>query len=258
MRRASIGGVTLVALLCVAGMFAFAQDQPPERPRPAVHAPAPPPPQVQPPGEEPQGQPPPPPGRRGGPPAWDGPTVRLDATVYRVTLPVGAVGQLDGAALTAKAASVAEFAKALEAIGATTLLYRVDQVVAAANPAHIDIDSSVPYVTGESTLPGGQTSSSVARQKVGLTLEWTARMSESGPPPKIDAAVNLELSFTSDSRIQTGGSARAPIFRSVRQRFTTPFVTDKPFVLISSETPAADDGKVDAIVTRFVIRAIPQ
>lgn len=261
MRPVVAGSVVLATLLTAMGVFAFAQDQPAERPRPAVRAPAPPPTQppaqAQPPGDEAAGQAPPP-GRRGGPPPWDGPMVRLDATVYRVTLPIAAAGQLDGAALSTKAGSVAEFTKALESIGATTLMYRADQVIAAANPARIEINSDVPYVTGTSTTQGGQTVQSIARQDVGLTIEWVTRVMEPGPPAKVDASLVLETAFTTASNIETAGGTRAPVFRRAKQRFSTPFVTDKPFVLISSETPAAEDGKVDAIVTRFVIRSIPQ
>lgn len=258
MRRAVFGGVVLAGLLGLLGVFAFAQDQPAEKPRPAVRAPAPPPAQAQPPAEDPPVQAAPPAARRGGPPRWDGPMVRLDVTVYRVTLPLAAAGQLDGAALSARAASVAEFGEALEGVGATTLLYRADQVVAAANPARIEIDSNLPYVTGVSTSPSGQTVPSVARENVGLTVEWNTLVTESGPSPKADAALVLYTAFRTESAIETGGGVRAPVIRRVKQRFSTPFVTDKPFVLISSETPPADNGKIDAIVTRFVIRSVPQ
>ena len=70
-----------------------------------------------------------------------------------------------------------------------------------------------------------------------------------------NARINVELSGVSESSVEIGQDAKAPVFRKLRQRFDGPFEAGKPIIILAVDANEPADEAV-AYVTRIELRAV--
>ena len=103
------------------------------------------------------------------------------------------------------------------------------QVVAINNKeATIDISNDVPYVTGTSTTTGGQITTSVARERIGIKLVVTPQINDDG---YVLMDISQEVSDFGDSTVSIGSGLTAPVFFR-RNLKTTITVKDQETVVL--------------------------
>lgn len=227
---------------------------PPARMEPAPAPPPPPPPPMEPAARERVADEDGPPERRSSARERTrgrigGPVTRLDATVFRVSLPNGGIVKVDPALLAERADSVAALDTALREIGAVQVLYRECQVLRPGVPARLGTNADVPFAAA---AKGGPTS--VARQDVGV--EFRVGYMPADEAGTFDVQVALELAAMG-TEVQIEGAA-APVFRKCSQNYTGPLTPGQPIVLVSFDGAAAGaDGQASAIVTRIAFATLP-
>jgi len=142
---------------------------------------------------------------------------------------IGAVGSgLGGFTFTITGADFNFLFRTLQSEGNLRVLSR-PQIVAMDNQkAKIDISNDVPYVTGTQTSSTGQISTSVGRQKVGITLEVTPQINPDG---FVRMEINQKVSDLTGSTVDVGPGVTAPIFFT-REAETTITVQDNETVVL--------------------------
>ncbi|MFQ5423881.1 MAG: hypothetical protein ACE5F9_07860, partial [Phycisphaerae bacterium] len=174
---------------------------------------------------------------------------RVQIVIYKVALPRDRITALDVDDMTAEAKTSATLQKALDELGDTTVLYRIDQVVKlSANPS-FTIGSSTPFVRGTQTSKRGAKTARISYQDVGCSIDlggvWRRNEPDSG-----EARMDLELSSMDDSTVDLGNDRTAKVFRNVKQRFEGLVRTGRPVVLLSLDAGTPQDTAT-AYVTRF-------
>lgn len=186
---------------------------------------------------------------------WDGPPVRLDVTVYRLTAASDVAARIDVGALTEKASNSDAFAKTLAELGVATPLCRVDQVVKASEPAHIRVSSDIPIQLAP-PANGATQNVAVARQSVGLSLEWGVELRNGPTTPEVAMRFNFDLSYVTDSATDLGGGVHSPVYRKQSRGYSMPYETNKPRVLLAAETAGAKSGEAEFVVMRVVVHEV--
>ncbi|MEW6197148.1 MAG: secretin N-terminal domain-containing protein [Planctomycetota bacterium] len=157
-----------------------------------------------------------------------GPT---DTTTYDYVggTDLGAAGSgLGGFTFTITGADFNFLFRTLQSEGSLNVLSR-PQIVAMDNQeAYIDISNDVPYVTGTSTTIGGQITTSVARERIGIKLEVTPQINPDG---FVRMEIKQEVSDFSGSTVAVGQGVTAPVFFR-REAKTTVTVKDSETVVL--------------------------
>jgi hypothetical protein len=171
------------------------------------------------------------------PPPREIASVRFEATVFQVELAPERMAELDVKTLTAEASSPVKLAQALQKLGDTKVLYRIDQRVTAdgGRQGKIEISQDTPYATMAQKAAGGDTPAAIARQHVGASFELFAVTSEGVPSSRVQATVKIDLSTMSDSNLKAGGETTAPTFWHISQSYGGPTDLGKPIVLVSAD-----------------------
>lgn len=180
--------------------------------------------------------------------ATAGPTASLGALIYELRLPADRAAKLDTAAL-AKAGGAADFQKALQALGETKLLYRIDQGVSLAGD-RIVIRKRVPVVVHSAPGELGQTIRTIAYKDTGVVFAISGKPRDDG---SIDMRLDIELAVLSDSTPLVPGF-RAPATRKVKLAQVGLVQIGKPCV--SAGAAAASDDKAVMYVARVVLGAV--
>jgi general secretion pathway protein D len=94
--------------------------------------------------------------------------------------------------------------------------------------AYIDISNDVPYVTGTSTTTGGQITTSVARERIGIKLQVTPQINPDG---FVRMEIQQEVSDFAGSTVDVGQGVTAPVFFR-REAKTTVTVKDNETVVL--------------------------
>jgi len=182
---------------------------------------------------------------------------RFEATAYEVEVPADRAGQLDSAALTAKAANADDLCKALAEFGPTKTLYRVDQPVNLYSE-NIMVGSSEPMVTNTRKTDTGQSINTVQYQQVGLMVNIAA-----GPPPQdsarkgLDVRMKIQLAAIGQSTVEISPQAKAAVVRTVAIDHSEPLRFGRPFVMVNVTYPAKDEkGPAVAYVIRGLFREV--
>ncbi len=142
---------------------------------------------------------------------------------------LGAAGSgLGGFTFTVTGADFNFLFRTLQNEGNLKVLSR-PQIVAMDNKeARIDISDDVPYVTGTQTSSTGQISTSVSREKVGITLEVTPQINPDG---FVRMEILQKVSDLTGSTVDVGQGVTSPIFFT-REAETTITVKDNETVVL--------------------------
>lgn len=156
---------------------------------------------------------------------------------YVVGTDIGAGGSgLGGFTFTISGKDFSFLLRALQSEGHLTVLSR-PQIVAMDNQeAVIDISNDVPYVTGTSTTTGGQITTSVSREKVGIRLEVTPQINPDG---YVRMEIAQEVSDLTDSTVPVAPGVNAPIFFT-RELSTVVTVRDNETVVLGGLITSRD------------------
>lgn len=172
-------------------------------------------------------------------PSGETPAVRFQATVFQVAVAREKIADLDAKALAAQASTPGALAKALEPFGPVTVLYRVDQAVAADGQKNkIGISRATPYVSGTAAGPRVQPNSSIAREKVGGSFDFSVALPAEKTPRRAQTTLRIELGTMTDSSVQVDENVTAPIFWRVDQSYGGLVALNQPLVLISADGAA--------------------
>jgi hypothetical protein len=178
------------------------------------------------------------------------PTVRFEATVFKVHALKGRIVNLDARKLAAAKATPAGLAKALAEFGDTEVLYRIDQRVGADGTEDVfELTRDVPYVSGSVTATAGHKQLSVARTKVGVTYEVTCYFPDEANRRHMHVSLEFGLSDVTRCDLDVGEGIASPTFWRVKQRHHGMMEVGKPTVLVSITGPAGDNGKCVAFVS---------
>lgn len=173
----------------------------------------------------------------------------FEATVYEVHLPPDRVGQLDSRALSGGKDS-ASFKKALEALGKTKVLYRVDQAVKLAGD-RVSIGTRAPMVTGTRRTASGQAIKTVSYRPVGAVFKIVGWPQAGG---RLRVELNIEVSSLSDSPVMITKDVPAAVIRNTTLAHSGPVRPDRPFVIVSADADSPDAaGQAVAYVARVVL-----
>lgn len=156
---------------------------------------------------------------------------------YVVGTDIGAGGAgLGGFTFTISGKDFSFLLRALQSEGNLTVLSR-PQIIAMDNQqAVIDISNDVPYVTGTSTTTGGQITTSVSREKVGIRLEVTPQINPDG---YVRMEITQEVSDLTDSTVPVAPGVNAPIFFT-RELTTVVTVRDNETVVLGGLITSRD------------------
>jgi hypothetical protein len=183
------------------------------------------------------------------------PPLRFQATVFQVELTNQRAVELDAKRLTASGATPAELYKVLHEFGSTQVLYRVDQAIDA--HAKICITGDAPYVTGTSTTAAGQTSTAVARERLGAQFEIVVRPAGEQAPGCVGLSLHVEITCLTSSVVQTAKDVTAPVFRRIEQSSGGLIELGKPLVLVSVDgASTTESDKTLAFVSLVVLNRL--
>lgn len=246
--RLAAGTAAWAALIALAST-ATAQ-QPPQLPgqQPPPGQPG----QTAPPVARPQPAPPPAPPIAGrGPAPTD--VYRLRAVVFELALPLDRVASFDAEELTKDAATPAACEKLLANMGATRVLYHVDQTLSALRP-RTEIGVDRPVVTGRVTGHDGKPIPSVSRQASRAEIELTCM--PPGESQRMQRVIaQIEFSSVVESGVGVADDLQAPMTRRVVQTWAGE-ADGAPALLVAIN---ADEGRssATAFVTWLSITRIP-
>jgi hypothetical protein len=174
-------------------------------------------------------------------------SARFQATIWETRLPADRIGKVDAKAL----ASADDVQKALEGLGATRTLYKVDQVIDLAK-AQIKVGKSEPFVTNTRTTQAGGTINTIQYQEVGAIFQVSAKPTDRG----LEAKVEVEMSALTDSGTPIADKVPAMSIHSVSLGHDGPVGLGRPVVMASVDASARDtEGKAIAYVCRVVFSA---
>ena len=218
-RRATVITICISLITAVAALGqAPPPTEPPGRPRPAGPPPVAPPPEVQPP---PPGAPPP--GAveapRARPPRAESRPVRLDLSIHSVALSPENLLKIDAESLARHAGSVSELDATLAALGATALLYRVDQPLQlvggpSSRTLNVSIASDVPYIVGSRTP--GERGAAINRSRAGVTVNVAPAPAADPSLPPQGVVAHVDISGIEDSNVQIESHVVSRLFRAVK------------------------------------------
>ncbi len=184
------------------------------------------------------------------PVAATGPTCTFDATIYDVRMPLDQIGRIDAAMLSSAAANVAEFEKALAAIGTSQPAYRFGQSVRLSETLILS-SAEIPYVTNSNINMAGQTINSVAYRQIGAIIDLIGKVNA---PNAIDLEMSLQVSNIADSAAAISPNFKAPLFRNFTMSHKGRVIPNQPFVLVSIDAGTLDsNGKAVACIARITM-----
>lgn len=171
------------------------------------------------------------------PPQREIATVRFEATIFQVAVTPEHMTDLDTKALTAEAASPAKLAQALQKLGETKVLYRVDQTVFAdgGRQGKIEIAQDTPYVAGMQKGGGGENVPNISRQHLGANFDVFAVVPDGAPAGRVHATVKVDVSAMTQSNVSPSSDTTAPTFWRVSQSYGGLTDLGKPIVLLSAD-----------------------
>ncbi|MBP7744581.1 MAG: hypothetical protein KA383_00515 [Phycisphaerae bacterium] len=142
---------------------------------------------------------------------------------------LGAAGSgLGGFSFTITGADFNFLFRTLQNEGSLNVLSR-PQIIAMDNQeALIEVTNDVPYVTGTSTTTGGQITTSVARENIGIKLTVTPQINPDG---FVRMEIDQEVSDFTGSTVDVGQGVTAPVFFR-RQAKTNVMVKDNETVVL--------------------------
>ncbi len=194
---------------------------------------------------------------------------------------IGAAGSgLGGFSFTISGKDFNFLLRTLQNEGSLNVLNR-PQIVAMDNkPASFEVTDDVPYVNSTSTTTGGQITTSVSRERVGITLTVTPQINPDG---WVRMEIRQEASEFSGSTVDVGQGITAPVFlrriaetnvqvkdnetivlgglvrtREERREQKVPLVGDIPFLgtLFRNQSHTTNRSELLVILTPHVIRSI--
>jgi hypothetical protein len=178
--------------------------------------------------------------------AETGPVAPLGLLIYELHLPADKVADLDAAAL-AKAASPAEFQKALSAMGRAKLLYRIDQRVKLSGD-RVVVSQQTPVVTASRVTVSGQAVNTVQYVDTGAAVGVSGKAAAGG---KTDLRLDIELSVLGEALTTMAAGVSAPRMRKVTLTQAGAVAPDEPRVALSVE--GGEGGTATAYVARTVL-----
>ena len=194
--------------------------------------------------------------RQGPPPRAPMPVYVL-AVMYRLSLPAEQIAQLDVNELR-QGQTVAEFDKAVRAIGVARLLYRFDQNVDLNSPTRIQVSTDQPYVAGMDPNRDAPRAASIARQNLGAILNVGSVLDPGGPDSgTVQIRFDVELSDLVPSAVGMGHDEFAPAFRRAVQTHSGPINSSLPVVLLTADAAGLDRaGNATVYLTRITARPV--
>jgi len=231
--------------------FAFAQAPPPDAPRPA-----PPPPRE-------DARRPHPPADVDRPAPAPPPAVRMEGTIYELTLGETEALSLDAARLAREFPVLEAFDVEMRRLGTARVLYRLDQGVILDGRREVRIVSDQPYASGFSAAPGRKASSapsdavstSIARQRIGAEFRIDGRWHLDGEVPALVLELVLDLSEMTDSPVSLA-DVQVPVFRMMSQQYSGRVRFGEPIVLLTVDGAHHDQSaRAVAYVTRLVFHS---
>lgn len=189
------------------------------------------------------------------------PMVRFEATVFKVEMPKERIVELDGPTLAAAGSTPAKLMTALEALGPTEPMYRVDQNVAldGGRNSKIEMSRDVPYVSGMQKTQSGEPVPQMNRCKMGAEFELFGSYPNEDDKQRLFTTLHVQLSGLSTCGNQAGDGPAAPMFWRVEQSHGGAAELGKPFVLISADSgTTAGCDKTQAFVTLVTLRGAGQ
>lgn len=190
-------------------------------------------------------------GQESPPPPREIASVRFEATVFQVAVTAEHMADLDAKRLSAEASSPAKLAQVLQKLGATKVLYRIDQTVMAdgGRQGKIEVSQDAPYVMVVPKAGGAEGGSAIARQHLGASFEVFAVRAGLPSSALLQATVKVELSAMTDTALPTGSDTPAATFWRISQSYGGPTELGKPVVLISAD---GSQGTVPGTSVAFV------
>jgi len=174
-------------------------------------------------------------------------SARFQATIWETRLPAERLGKVDAKAL----ASADDVQKALEGLGATRALYRVDQVIDLAK-AQIKVSKTEPFVTATHTTETGGTINTVEFRQVGAIFQVSAKPTDRG----LEARVEVEMSAVTDSGTLIADKVPAVSMHHVSLGHNGPVELGRPAVMTSVDASTRDaQGGAIAYICRIVFSA---
>lgn len=180
-----------------------------------------------------------------------GAQVALDVAVYRVEVSLARVAELDGEALAAHAATTAQFADRLRALGAAELVWETTAVAPADGSA---AEASFP---SDAALPPPRAANevrSVPRLVDGHgRVVFSARLVEGAAGPRIEGDARIDVRVSTRQFVRLSNGVSSPIYDHARQVYQGAAAPGRPTILIALNAAGADQRTpAAALITRLV------
>jgi type II secretory pathway component GspD/PulD (secretin) len=157
---------------------------------------------------------------------------------------VGAAGAgLGGFTFTVTGRDFNFLLRTLQSESALRVISRPHVVATANQQALVSVTKDVPYINSTSTTTGGQITTSVGRQPVGITLTVTPQISPDGV---VRLEVDQKVDSLTNSTVSVGQGLTAPIFQT-REAKTVVSVRDNETVVLGgliSTTDSRNENKI--------------
>lgn len=175
---------------------------------------------------------------------------RLDVTVFQVSVPGSKADTLEAESLEAQANTPAALREALQAVGATKLLYRFDRLVTTGRPARLEATANIPFAITDPR--GAGQPQAVAREQIGAKFDVFAESPEEGSP-KLRINTEGNVSLVSEQELEGDSPRTVPVFRKMAASFDGLTEVGKPVVFLSVDTNTTGDEPGTALVVRVLI-----
>ena len=175
----------------------------------------------------------------------------LEIAVCEVRPPAERAAEIDAAALSARATSLAELCRALEGIGPARVLYHAYQVVSPVSTSRIRVGARAPFVTAARATRDGQKINTVEYQELGAMFDFSAAPKPGGADA-LEIRLAAELSAAdAGAGPELGEGVKAPVTRHVSLKYIGAGRIGRPLVLVTVD---ASSGKKDAAPVAYVCR----
>jgi len=182
-------------------------------------------------------------------------SVRFQAILCEVSLPAEGAADIDAERLAAAPGDVKGFMAKLSALGASRILYQLDETVDLHAPSRIRAGSRVPFVTASRVTESGRTVNAVQYMAVGADCRIAGRPVKDTDPPCMQVEVKVELSTVSESGVSVSEKVKGVATHQATLLHAGPVALGRPFVMVTMGPAAKGKGK-DAEAIAFVCRAV--
>jgi hypothetical protein len=186
--------------------------------------------------------------------ARDDTPVRVDITVFEVSVPAEKSVLLEAEMLESNAATPAGLLGALSEIGPTRLLYRIDRTMTFVRPVEAQIEANVPCATGQIS-GGGPRQRTYSRESVGAEFKLSGEWIEGANRAKARFQLLGHLSGVGPSGDTINVDEPLHEMRHIKEGFDGVIELGKPAITLSLDGAAGERPIGTAYVVRVLLSA---